>query len=126
MAICINCDKAFKAKRSDAQLCSAKCRQQFKRKGNKLRGQTAPFKGIIPSIEDNRAPVNILAPYVPLKTNEEVLLGRILNGPPVKSFRDYMDLIKTGQYNRIEITKWINEDKKLNSNQKSMLYSKLN
>jgi len=38
MATCIICNKEFEAKRSDAKICSPKCRQQAARSGIKLRG----------------------------------------------------------------------------------------
>lgn len=55
MPICLNCDKEFEAKRSDAQLCSANCRQQFKRNGNKLRGQIEPNADPMPAIAEGTA-----------------------------------------------------------------------
>lgn len=39
MATCIICNKDFEAKRSDAKICSPKCRQQANRQGIKLRGE---------------------------------------------------------------------------------------
>lgn len=44
---------------------------------------------------------------------------------PVRSFRDYMDLIKEGKFNRNALRKEVQEDKKLTPAQKSMLYAKL-
>lgn len=139
MGICIICGKEFEAKRSDAQLCSPTCRQRAKRKGLKLRGQTDGFKGIMPPIAENMGDSHHPAAYDPLRASEVVLLNGLLffdnqgrtagalPSPvaPIKSFRDYMDLIKTGNYDRTTVTKQVNEDKKLNSNQKSMIHSKL-
>lgn len=59
---CILCNSKFPATRSDAQLCSAKCRQQFKRKGSKLRRQTEPSKSMPPALQvkiaENNKPAN--------------------------------------------------------------------
>lgn len=48
-----------------------------------------------------------------------------MSAVPVRSFRDYMDLIKEGKFDRDALRKEVQEDKKLTPAQKSMLYAKL-
>jgi hypothetical protein len=45
--------------------------------------------------------------------------------PVTRSFRDYMDLLKTGEFDRKTLQKEVQDDKKLLPAQKSMIYAKL-
>lgn len=79
-----------------------------------------PIKDLIPANNEDIADGNLAASYESLKPQENMFTL-----PAPKSFRDYMDLLKSGNYNQAVVRKEVQEDKKLNSNQKSMIYSKL-
>jgi hypothetical protein len=111
------------------------------------------IKDIIPSIEEDKPKEqlseycpSIFEPLMPIFEDTELVKLKIaqLKGQapmppskrididgtrkqeiPARSFRDYIDLLKTGKYDREAVRKEVQADKKLSPPQKSTLYSKL-
>jgi len=148
MPRCINCDKEFEAKRSDAQLCSARCRQQARRKGVKLRGLSPPAsRG---DEKSNPVEKDLPAPLSSVPDKELLLPGdlgqvrtpagvhdvqqaffgndgsvRLTVGPSYPS--DYSGLLRVAKEGVEDIAAFKRhlETIKLTPNQKQMIYSKL-
>lgn len=152
MPICIICDKEFTAQRSDAKICSDKCRQQAHRSGISARKPKKPAPAPISSIEAFLSLGRPQAPEEPRKPAEptrkfdgisrithvskEEMDKRIAEGIDrvqkgmaelaayPTDYNDLLRLAKAGGTDKDLFRKHV-DSLKLTPNQKSMIYSKL-
>lgn len=140
MPVCIICNTMFEAKRADARICSAMCRQRAKRAGIKLRGATGVTTASLRLIPGDPflLPGNLGSVQIPGRTPQPITKAFFSNNGAVthtigadqgpvseKSFREYLDLIKAGDYEADSIRKEVQGHKKLTHPQKLMIYAKL-
>lgn len=100
---CIICNQPFEAKRSDARLCSARCRKKATREGIKLRGEK-----IVP-------PQNM--------TELEMITDKATKPP--ETFQDYLNAIKWETWTHSTIKAFLRNERKLTMGQRDMIFSKL-
>lgn len=100
---CIICNAPFEAKRSDARLCSAKCRKKATRDGIKLRG------------ENIKPPQNW--------EEVEVIVDKATKPP--ETFQDYLNAVKWETWTHSTIRAFLRTAKKLTPGQRDMVLSKL-
>lgn len=152
MPKCIICGEDFEAKRSDALLCSARCRQQAKRGGIKLRRHKDPIAAPVteiatsPPIEPYVAQDQLLKPsdmprkfegisrifHVPKEEMdkriaegiERVKVGMAQLAAYPTDYNDLLRLAKTGVPDQVTFKRHV-DSLKLTPNQRSMIYSKL-